>query len=32
MFDGEAASLNAISETETIRVPKPLKVNSIICE
>ena len=27
MFKGEAASLQAISKTETIGVPKPLKVN-----
>lgn len=27
MFDGEFASLNAIYETQTIRVPKPIKVD-----
>lgn len=26
MFDGEMASLDAILKTETIRVPKPVKV------
>ena len=27
MFDGEAMSLKAISDTETVRVPKPIKVH-----
>lgn len=26
MFDGEMASLEAILKTETVRVPKPIKV------
>lgn len=26
MFDGEMASLEAILQTETVRVPKPMKV------
>ena len=26
MFDGELASLNTLFETETVKVPKPIKV------
>ncbi len=28
MFKGEAASLHAMSQTKTIRVPKPVKVKT----
>ena len=30
MFKGEASSLDAILETETLRVPKPIKVCNLI--
>lgn len=30
MFKGEAASLHAILKTETIRVPRPLKVFALL--
>lgn len=29
MFEGEAASLEALSKTNTLRVPKPLNVSTI---
>ena len=32
MFDGEAASLNAILSSRTIKAPKPIKVISVLIQ
>ena len=32
MFDGEFASLNAILETSTVHVPRPVKVKTKSCQ
>ena len=32
MFDGEAASLEAIMKTQTVKVPRPIKVCRITTE